>query len=71
MPDPLPSPPVPGTPGLAPSNSTNATAAAGALATLVIYVASLKGITFPAGIESALAVVFATLGGYLPKSGRK
>jgi hypothetical protein len=57
--------------GWTPSGSTNATGLAGACATLVIYLVSLKGITFPAGIESAIGVIFATLGGYLPKSGRQ
>lgn len=63
--------PVPNKPGLQPSSSTTATACAGAMATIVVYLVSLKGVTFPAGIESAIAVVFATVGGYLPASGRK
>lgn len=58
-------------PGATPSNSTNMTAAAGALATVTMFILGQKGITFPAGMEAALAVIFATLGGYLPASGRK
>jgi hypothetical protein len=58
-------------PGLTPSNSTNATAVGGALATLIIYGLSLKGITFPPGAEAAVAVLVAAIAGYLPQSGRK
>lgn len=63
-PNPLP-------PGAMPSNSTTATAVGGALATVTIAILGAKGITFPAGVEAALAVIFATLAGYLPASGRK
>ncbi len=69
---PEPTAPVPSSPpGLTPSNSTNATAIGGALSALVIYCLSLKGITFPAGLESAVAVICATIAGYLPNSGRR
>jgi hypothetical protein len=56
---------------MTPSNSTNGTAVAGALAAILMAILGKYNITFPAGIESAIAVVFATLGGYLPASGRK
>ena len=59
------------TSGLAPSGSTNATGIAGAITSLLIYGLSLKGINFPAGMEAAIAVLVATLVGYLPASGRK
>jgi len=58
-------------PGLSPSNSTTATGAAGALAALTVFILGQKGITFPAGMEAAIAVIFATIGGYLPASGRR
>ena len=57
--------------GVVPSNSTTASAAGGSLAAIIIYILSFKGITFPAGMEAALAVVISTLAGYLPASGRK
>ena len=66
-----PNPVPPPTPGATPSNSTNATAIGGAVASLVIMVLGMKGITFPAGGEAALAVLVATVAGYLPASGRK
>lgn len=66
-----PTPNDPNNPGLAPSNSTSASVVGGALATLVIYVLSFKGITLPAGAESAVAVLITALAGYLPKSGRR
>ena len=66
-----PTPPPSEPPGALPSNSTNATALGGAIATLVIGYLGTRGITFPAGYEAALAVVVATLAGYLPKSGRR
>ena len=62
--------PVP-QPGLAPSNSTSASVIGGALATMIIYILGAKGITFPAGAESALAVLATALAGYIPKSGRQ
>lgn len=65
-------PPVePPAPGVVPSNSTNMTALGGALATVAMVLLGAKGITFPAGAEAALAVIFATICGYLPASGRK
>lgn len=67
-----PAPPeTPPAPGALPSNSTNATALGGAAAALVIGYLGTRGITFPAGYEAALAVIFATLAGYLPRSGRR
>jgi hypothetical protein len=79
-PDPVPPTPAPSqppapapapAPGALPSNSTNATALGGAAAALVIGYLGTRGVTFPAGYEAALAVIFATLAGYLPKSGRR
>jgi hypothetical protein len=64
-----PTQPVP-SPGLAPSASTTYTALSGAVVALIMYGASLKGVTFPAGIESAMTVVVCSLIGYLPRSGR-
>jgi hypothetical protein len=66
-PNPVPPPP----PGVVPSSSTTATAIGGAVASLSIMALARKGITFPAGAESALAVLVATVAGYLPSSGRK
>ncbi len=68
---PPPPAPVPPSPGLAPSNSTSASVVGGALATMIIYMLSMKGVVFPAGAESALAVLATALAGYLPASGRK
>lgn len=62
--------PVP-TPGALPSNSTTATAIGGAIATIVIWGLSLKGITLPPGVECAAGVLFSTICGYFPQSGRK
>ena len=57
--------------GFAPSGSTNATLIGGALAAITIGVlGKIYGIYFEAGFEAGLAVIFATLVGYLPKSGR-
>jgi hypothetical protein len=56
--------------GAVPSGSTNATAIGAFLAALVMWYLGRQGITFPAGIEAGLAGTFATLLGYLPKSGR-
>lgn len=64
-PDPLPNP------GATPSNSTVATGFGGAVATVIILILAQNHITFPAGMEAALAVIFSTISGYLPKSGRK
>lgn len=63
-------PPLP-TPGIAPSNSTSASVLGGSLATLLIYILAQKGVTFPAGAESALAVLATAIAGYIPKSGRQ
>jgi len=57
--------------GYVPSNSTVATAFGGAVATVVIAVLGQYKIFFPAGVESAIAVIVATVVGYLPKSGRR
>ncbi len=56
---------------LQPSNSTTASALGGALAAITMAVLGHFNITFPAGIEASLAVVFCTLCGYLPSSGRQ
>lgn len=69
-PNPVP-PPPPSPPGLAPSGSTNGTAVAGSVAAIIMYILSRYGITFPAGLESEIAILVAALGGYIPKSGRK
>lgn len=66
-PNPVPTPP----PGALPSSSTTATAIGGAVASLAIMILGMKGVTFPAGAESAIAVLVATVAGYLPSSGRK
>ena len=58
-------------PGAVPSNSTTASALGGAIAVVTMMVLATKGVTFPAGMEAALAVIFSTLCGYLPASGRK
>jgi hypothetical protein len=58
-------------PGLTPSASTNATAVGGALATLIIYGLSFAHITLPPGAEAAVAVLVASIAGWLPASGRK
>ncbi len=66
-----PLPPMEPLPSLLPSNSTNGTMIGGAVATLIMYGLSMKGITFPAGVESAIAVLISALAGYLPRSGRR
>lgn len=63
--------PDPQKPRLAPSNSTTASALGGALAAITMAVLGHFNITFPAGIEASLAVVFCTLCGYIPPSGRQ
>lgn len=63
--------PTPQQPGAAPSNSTTLTAMGGALACVTMAILGANHITFPAGVESALSVIFATICGYLPASGRK
>lgn len=68
---PTPMQPVPPPPGPTPSNSTSLTALGGAIACVTMSVLGANHVTFPAGVESALAVIFATLCGYLPASGRK
>ena len=65
----LTTPPTP--PGAMPSDSTSLSAVGGAIATVVMAVLGSKGITFPAGMEAGIAVIAATLLGYLPPSGRK
>ena len=74
-PNPVPSPqamqPVPPPPGAMPSDSTSLSAVGGAIAVVVMAVLGQKGITFPAGVEAAIAVIASTLLGYIPKSGRK
>jgi hypothetical protein len=63
--------PIPPPPGASPSNSTTLTAMGGALAAVTMAILGANHVTFPAGIESALAVIFATICGYFPASGRK
>ena len=58
-------------PSLTPSNSTTGSAIGGALAVVIVYIFSLKGITLPAGVEAAVAAIMGTMAGYLPASGRK
>jgi hypothetical protein len=43
----------------------------GAIATVVMAVLGRYGITFQAGVETAMSVIFAAALGYLPASGRK
>ena len=57
--------------GFTPSASTGASGIGASVAAIVIYLLSLKGITFPAGLEAAIAGLFTTLAGYIPKSGRQ
>jgi hypothetical protein len=57
--------------GFTPSASTGASGIGASVAAIVIYLLSLKGITFPAGLEAAIAGVFTTVAGYLPRSGRQ
>lgn len=57
-------------PGLNPSNSTSATALSGSVMVVLMYFLSVKGITFPAGVESAISIIVCTVIGYIPKSGR-
>jgi len=64
-------PPATPPPGAMPSDSTSLSAVGGAIATVVMAVLGSKGITFPAGMEAGIAVIAATLLGYLPPSGRK
>ena len=66
---PAQTPPPP--PGAMPSDSTSMSAVGGAIATVIMAVLGSKGITFPAGMEAGIAVIVATLLGYLPPSGRK
>jgi hypothetical protein len=67
-----PQPPDPPKPpsGAVPSASTTWTGIGAFLAGLTMYELGQHGITFPAGTEAGLAGLFATLLGYLPKSGR-
>lgn len=68
--DPVPvNPPAP--PSAIPSGSTMGSALGGAIATVAMAILGANHITFPAGVESALAVIFTVLCGYLPASGRK
>lgn len=56
---------------LVPSGSTQGSILAGALATVTMAILGKFHITFDAGVESALVVIFTVLGGYLPPSGRR
>jgi len=58
-------------PGNLPSNSTIGSGVGGALAALVIWGLSLKGIFLPAGLEALVAGLTSAIAGYLPNSGRK
>jgi hypothetical protein len=55
---------------MTPSGSTTGSALGGALSAVIIYILGRYGITFPAGIEAAIAAIVATVIGYLPASGR-
>ena len=68
---PIVTPPVPPKAGLMPSDSTSLSGLGGAVAVIIIAALGAKGITFPAGMEAAIAVIVSTLLGYLPPSGRK
>lgn len=57
--------------GASPSNSTVATLIGGSAASLLFYILATRGITLPAGAEAQTAILFATLAGYLPRSGRQ
>jgi hypothetical protein len=57
-------------PGSAPSGSTNATLVGGSLAVITLAILHAKGITLGPDVEPALAVVFASIAGYIPRSGR-
>jgi len=58
-------------PGNIPSPSTTASGIGGAIAAIVIWGLSLKGIFLPAGLEALLGGLTAAVAGYLPKSGRQ
>jgi hypothetical protein len=71
-PDPTPQPAPAAQPsGFTPSASTGASGVGASLAAVVIYLLSLKGITFPAGMEALIAGLFTAFAGYLPRSGRQ
>ncbi len=62
----------PSPPGWAPSGSTAASGFAGALAVVAIY--SIQGFLHyqvDAVLGAAISIIFSTLAGYLPASGRK
>jgi hypothetical protein len=61
---------MPPLPALAPSASTMASGLGGAVAVILVYVLSLKGIFLPAGVEAAVAWVVSTVAGYIPRAGR-
>ena len=71
MSTPDPTPPAAPQSGFTPSASTGASGIGASIAAVVIYLLSLKGITFPAGAEALIAGLFTTLAGYLPNSGRQ
>jgi hypothetical protein len=54
-----------------PSNSTSASALGAALAVILVWVLSLRGVTMPIGVEAAFGGLLSTLAGYLPRSGRQ
>jgi hypothetical protein len=70
MADDLPISTQPG-PGMTPSGSTTGSGIGGAVAAVVIFILGRYNITFPAGMEAAIAVLVSTLIGYIPASGRK
>ncbi len=71
MPDQQSAPPPPDKPGFTPSNSTTATALGGTVASLIMMILGHNGVTFPAGMESEIAILAAAIIGYIPSSGRK
>lgn len=62
--------PQPVPPNLTPSGSTNMTVVGGSIASIIVWLLSLKGVFLPAGLEAAVATLVAALAGYIPKSGR-
>jgi len=55
---------------LTPSSSTIGSILGGVVASVGIYLLHTFGTNLPAGIEAAIAAFLASLGGYLPASGR-
>jgi hypothetical protein len=73
-PNPVPPPGmqvIPPSPGPTPTTSTAAGGIGGVIASLIIMVLGMKGITFPAGFEALLAVAVGFVASYIPPSGRQ